>query len=85
MADVGPGVAGEVQVPLQDGVEDLLLALAPEGGHPTQQDVEDHPARPDVCLGAVAPPQHLQRLAGPSVSEAETAKRCMESSSWGAP
>ncbi|KAA6417960.1 MAG: hypothetical protein FRX49_12042 [Trebouxia sp. A1-2] len=39
MADLRPGVRLEVQIALQDAVKDLLLALTPEGRHPTQQDV----------------------------------------------
>ena len=59
MADLRPGVRLEVQIALQDAVKDLLLALTPEGRHPTQQDVQNHPTTPDVCLVAVVSPQHL--------------------------
>lgn len=59
LADLRPGVRLEVQIALQDAVKDLLLALTPEGRHPTQQDVQNHPTTPDVCLVAVVSPQHL--------------------------
>lgn len=59
-ANLGPGLTLEVQVALQNGVEDLLLALPPEGWHSTQQDIQDHPTAPDVCLVAVVSPQHLR-------------------------
>ena len=58
-ADLGPRLRVKVQVALQDGVEDLLLALSPEGWHSTQQDVQDDSTAPNVCLVAVVPPQHL--------------------------
>ena len=58
--DHGPGLRLEVQVAFQDAVKDLLLALTPEGGHTTEQDVQDHSTAPDVCLVAIVPPQHLQ-------------------------
>ena len=45
---------------LDDGVEDLLLGLAPERRHTRQQDVQDHAARPDVGLGAVLAAQDLR-------------------------
>mmetsp|Transcript_38605 Transcript_38605/g.109175 ORF Transcript_38605/g.109175 Transcript_38605/m.109175 type:complete len:298 (-) Transcript_38605:885-1778(-) len=54
-----PGVRGEVQPALQDRVKDLLLRVAPEGGHATEEDVQDDSAAPDVGLLAVMPPQNL--------------------------
>ena len=59
-ADLGPGIRLKVQVALQDGVKNLLLALSPEGWHSTQQDVQDDSTAPNVCLMAVVPPQHLK-------------------------
>ena len=59
-ADLGPGLRLKVQVALQDGVKNLLLTFSPEGWHSTQQDVQDHPTAPNVCLMAVVPPQNLR-------------------------
>ena len=60
IGDARPGVRGEIQLPLQDAVEDLLLRLAPERRHAAQQDVQDHARAPDVCFLSIPPPQHLR-------------------------
>ena len=57
--DTGPGVRVEVYVPFQDGVEDLLLCLAPEGRHTAQQDVQNHATAPNICLRPIVPLQNL--------------------------
>ena len=62
VADLRPGLRLEVQVALQDAVKDLLLALTPERGHTTEQDVQDYSTTPNVCLVAVVAPQHLCRM-----------------------
>lgn len=57
--DAGPGVGVEINVPLQDGVKDLLLCLSPEGWHTAEQDVQYHATAPNVCLRPIMPLQNL--------------------------
>mmetsp|Transcript_2616 Transcript_2616/g.8941 ORF Transcript_2616/g.8941 Transcript_2616/m.8941 type:complete len:250 (+) Transcript_2616:1443-2192(+) len=59
--DLGPRRLFQVQLEAQDLVEDGALRGAPEGWLAAQQDVHDHPDRPHVRAGSVAPLQDLRR------------------------
>mmetsp|Transcript_11840 Transcript_11840/g.29977 ORF Transcript_11840/g.29977 Transcript_11840/m.29977 type:complete len:392 (+) Transcript_11840:473-1648(+) len=64
LGDRGPGLELEVQRPLpvpHHLLQNLPVARPEEGGRPAQQDVQNHPGRPDVRLVPVGPPQHLRR------------------------
>nr|CAB3451612.1 unnamed protein product [Digitaria exilis] len=61
VGDGRPWVRLEVDGAPEDGVEDALLRVGPEGRHPAEEDVDDDPRRPHVRLGTVVLAQHLGR------------------------
>lgn len=60
LADVLPLGLIEGVLPLQHGLNDLLVRLPVEGWVPAEQDVKDHAARPEVALLVVALLQHFR-------------------------
>ena len=63
-----PAGVRERELPDAHLLHDLLVALPVEGGHPRQDDVQDHAARPDVALLVVL---LVEDLGGDVVGRAE--------------
>ena len=59
--DMRPWLAGEVKLAAEDGGEDAVLILRPEGRHAGEEDVEHDADAPDVGLWPVPPLEHLRR------------------------
>mmetsp|Transcript_23126 Transcript_23126/g.39642 ORF Transcript_23126/g.39642 Transcript_23126/m.39642 type:complete len:297 (-) Transcript_23126:525-1415(-) len=60
LRDRVPLGAGEVELRALHAAEDLRVVVPVEGRVPAQQDVHDHPDRPQVTCFGVVPSQHLR-------------------------